>query len=274
MTSPTNSAEHAARRAKNSKALRTLARVGYVASGILHLIIGWLAVRLAFGDSGGGSADQSGALRQLADAPGGAFLLWAAAVGLAALALWHLVEAAVGVPGSDTAKQTGARLKAAGKGILYGFLAVLAARIATGGGGGGGNTQEDLTAKVLKAPGGELLIGAVGLAIVAVGVFHVYKGWTKKFREDLVTTGPGAVGDAVVRLGQVGYIAKGVALGVLGVLFVVAAVTHDADKAGGFDDALKAIRDQPFGVVLLVVVGLGIAAYGLYSFARARYAKL
>jgi hypothetical protein len=274
MTSPARSADAAARRAKNSSALRVLARVGYAASGVLHLLIGWLAVQIALGSSGG-NADETGALRQLAEAPGGAFLLWTVVVGLAALGLWHLVEAFVGVPGSETAKQTGARIKAAAKAVLYGVLAFTAARIATGGGGGGGgDTQEDLTAKILGLPGGQLIVGAIGLTIIGVGVFHVYKGWTKKFREDLVTTGAGAVSKAVVRLGQVGYIAKGVALGVLGGLFVYAAATSDADKAGGLDDALKTIRDQPFGVVLLVAVGIGIAAYGVYSFARARYAKL
>ena len=36
------------------------ARAGYVVSGLLHLTIGYLAIRIAVG-SGGGNADQSGA---------------------------------------------------------------------------------------------------------------------------------------------------------------------------------------------------------------------
>ncbi|WP_418275083.1 DUF1206 domain-containing protein [Isoptericola jiangsuensis] len=272
--STAQSAEHAARRAQDSAPLRTLARVGYAASGVLHLIIGFLAVQLATGDSSG-SASESGALQQLSEAPGGAVALWVAAIGLGALALWHIVEALLGVPGSESAKQTAARVKAAGKGVLYAVLAFLAGRYASGGSGsGGGEAQEGFTAQILQLPGGQLIVGAIGLVIIGVGVFHVVKGWRKKFLEDLRTSGPGAVGKAVVRLGQVGYIAKGIALGVLGGLFVLAGVQSDADKAGGLEDALKTIQDQPFGAVLLILTGVGIAAYGVYSFARARYAKL
>jgi hypothetical protein len=154
-------------------------------------------------------------------------------------------------------------------------LAVMAGRYASGGSGSsGGSTQEDLVAQILGWPGGQLVVGAIGLTIIGVGVFHVVKGWRKKFLEDLRTTGPGAVGKAVVRLGQVGYIAKGVALGVLGALFVLAGVQSDPEQAGGLDDALKTIQDQPYGTVLLIATGIGIAAYGAYSFARAKYAKL
>ncbi|MCK9792971.1 DUF1206 domain-containing protein [Isoptericola sp. 4D.3] len=268
------SATAAARRARRSGTLQGLARGGYVASGVLHLLLGWLAVRLALGTTGGGAgqADQEGALRQLAAAPGGAVLLWLAVAGFAALALWQLTEALMGVPAVATAKQAGARGKAAAKAVLYGVLAATAVRVATGASGGG--SEEGLTAELLRTPVGRWSVAAAGAIVVGVGVFHVVKGWRKTFLDDLRGTGGGAVGDAVVRLGLVGYVAKGVALGVLGGLFVAAALTADPEKAGGLDDALRTIRDQPFGTVLLVVTGLGIAAYGVYSFARARYARM
>lgn len=131
-----------------------------------------------------------------------------------------------------------------------------------------------MTATLMEKPGGVLLVGAVGVGIVAGGVYHVVKGWRKKFLEDLQGGTSGHLGRAVVTLGRVGYIAKGAALGVLGVLFVVAAVQHDPQQAGGLDSAFATLAAQPFGVALLVAVGLGFAAYGLYSFARARYARM
>lgn len=265
-------AQGAARRARHSTGLRALARSGYAASGVLHLLIGWLAVRLALGSSSG-SADESGAFRQLASAPGGTVALWAVTLGFAALALWQLAEAVVGVPGVKDTEEAGARVKSAGKGVLYGVLAFSAARYAAGD-GGGGSQQESLTATLMQAPAGRWLVVAGGLVIVGVGVFHGVKGWRKTFLDDLRGTGGGSVSTAVVRLGQVGYVAKGLALAVLGGLFVAAGITHDADKAGGLDDALQTIREQPFGTGLLVVTGAGIAAYGVYSFARARYARL
>lgn len=270
--SAAGSAAGATRRARNSRAVRFLARAGYVASGVLHVLVAWLAVQLALGASSGQAADQSGALRTLAQAPGGQFLLWAVAVGFAALAFWQLATAVLGAANLD--RQVGARLQSAAKAVLYGALAVSSARYAGGGGNGGGNSEESMTAAALGMPGGPWLVGAAGLAIVGVGVYHVVKGLRKKFLRDLAGTGGGAVRPVVVRLGQVGYVAKGIALGVVGAMIVAAAVTADPERAGGLDEALHTLRDQIFGVVLLVVVGLGIGAYGLYSFARARFARL
>src|SRR6476469_1562673 len=71
------------------------ARAGYVVSGLLHLTIGYLAIRIALG-SGGGSADQSGALAAVAAKPGGIVALWVAAVAFLMMALWRLVETALG----------------------------------------------------------------------------------------------------------------------------------------------------------------------------------
>jgi hypothetical protein len=264
------SADAAARRTKNSRAVQLLARGGYIASGVLHVLVAWLAVQLALGRPEG-QADESGAFRTLAQMPGGEVVLWAVAVGFAALAVWQLLTAAVGVP--NTGNQAGARAKSAAKGVLYAVLAVSGVRAAQGT-GGSGSSEESMTAQVLGMPGGPWLVGACGLAIVAVGVYHVVKGARKKFLRDLTGTGGGSVGQVVVRLGQVGYIAKGIALGVVGGLIVAAAVTTDPEQAGGLDEALRTMRDQPFGTALLIVVGLGIGAFGLYSFARARFARL
>lgn len=266
-----DSAADATRRARNSRAVQVLARSGYVASGVLHVLVAWLAVRLALGQSSG-QADQSGALRTLAQVPGGQLLLWAVAAGFASLALWQAATAVVGV--ANVGRQAGARAKSVAKAVLYGTLAVSSARYAQGGSGGGGGREESLTGWALGLPGGPWLVGAVGLTIVGVGVYHLVKGFRKRFLRDLTGTGGSAVGPVVVRLGQAGYAAKGVALGVVGGLVVAAAVTADADRAGGLDEVLRTLREQPFGMVLLLVVGLGIGAYGLYSFARARFARL
>jgi hypothetical protein len=239
---------------------------------VLHVLIAWLAVQLALGRHAG-EPNEAGAFQTIAQAPGGTSLLWAIAAGLAALALWQLAAAVVGVPGADAQRQTGERVKSAAKGVLYGALAAMAFRYAQGGEAGSGH-EESLAASALSMPAGQWLVGLVGVVIVGVGIFHVVKGWRKKFLRDLAGVGGRAVGRAVVRLGQVGYIAMGIALGVVGALVVAAAVTADPKRVGGFDEALLTIRDQPFGQVLFIVVALGVGAHGVYSFARARYARL
>lgn len=77
----------------------------------------------------------------------------------------------------------------------------------------------------------------------------------------------------IVRLGQAGYVAKGVSLGIVGGLSVLAAWTYDPQKAGGLDTALQTLLDQPLGPYLLTLVALGIAAFGAYCFAWARYPR-
>src|SRR3954453_12590830 len=78
-------------RAGNSDGLENLARVGLIAYGVVHLLIAWLALQLAWA-GGGQSADQSGSLARLAEQPCGKPLLWVLALGLVALALWQLAE--------------------------------------------------------------------------------------------------------------------------------------------------------------------------------------
>lgn len=123
---------------------------------------------------------------------------------------------------------------------------------------------------MLQHTGGRLFVAVIGLVIIGVGVYHVVKGSTKKFLTDL-SENPGML---ATRAGVVGYMAKGIALALVGVLFVTAAVQNSATKATGLDGALRSMRQQAFGPWLLAAVGLGIAAYGLYSLARARHARV
>ena len=78
----------AVEQAAHSDALEHLARVGLIAYGLVHVLIGWLAVQLAWFGGSGESADQSGALATLAESPFGGPLLWVLGLGLFALALW------------------------------------------------------------------------------------------------------------------------------------------------------------------------------------------
>jgi uncharacterized membrane protein len=267
-------AEDAARDAKDSDALHHATRAGLIAYGVVHVLIGWLSLQLAFGGSGG-TADSQGALRTLAGTPIGRPLLWIIALGFVALVIWQLAEAAVGHEDEDDEKKrTAKRVRSVGKAVVYGAIGVSAAKIAAGGGSSGDGSKETFTAKLLDLPLGAVLVAAVGLAIIATGAGLAYIGVTEKFRKQLEAgaTG-GTVGTAIVTVGKIGHVAKGVAFAILGVLFILAAVEHDAKQSGGLDDALKTLLDQPYGKILLPIVGLGIACFGVYCFARAKHLK-
>ena len=251
---------------RGARWLRPLARAGYAASGLLHLLIGGIAARVALG--GSGDADQGGALESLRSVPAGEIALWACTVGLAALAVWQLLELLAG--GGELTD----RAKAGGKAVLYAAMAGTAGTIAAGGTTDSGQSTADLTATLLAAPLGQALVVAVGLAVLVTGGYHVYKGVTKKFLEDLEGTGGGKVGRGVELAGVIGYTAKGVALGVVGVLFGLAALRRDPEEATGLDGALKVLADQTGGEILLLAVALGLVLFGVYCFARAARARM
>lgn len=266
------SAGRAARSAGNNPHLKTLARVGYAVNGLLHALIGAIAISLAVG-SGGGSADQSGALGQLATSPGGIFVIWTIVIGLLALGLWQVLQAFL-VPASDSEKKVWAhRLKEIGKGVAYLFVAGTALTVALQGSANSSQSTASASASVLALPGGPVLLMLAGLGVLAIGGYFVYKGFAKKFTEDL-SVPSGAMGTATVGLGVFGYVAKGIAVGVVGILVIVAGFTVDPSQSTGLDGALHSLAALPFGVVILVLVGAGLIAYGLYCLFRARFAKL
>ncbi len=271
------SAMGTARRAGDSDGLEHLARIGLIAYGVVHLLVAWLALQLAWGGGGGESADQSGAMQTLAESPVGKPLLWVIAVGLVALAVWQAAEvlrwrhgwSASGKARTKALKKSG---KAIVKAIIYAALAVLAIRFATGGGQSSSQQQQQTAAGVFGWPAGRWLVGAAGLVLIAVGAYHVYKGVTKRFLKEIDTTdcSPAAL-RLVTRLGQVGFPGKGIALAVVGGLLAYAAITFDPSKAQGLDGALRTVLDLPFGQILLTLVAVGIAAFGAFCFVRARY---
>ena len=266
-----NASTRSAEQAHNSDWMDHAIRAGLVAYGVVHLLVGWLALQLAFGEKED-SASNSGALHYLAQQPMGGVLVWMIAVGMFLLVLWRLLEFAFGYRDeSDDTKRWRKRGTSLFKAVIYGVIGWSAVQTATGSGGGGGGT-DSTTAKLMDLPGGQLIVGAVGLAIIGYGGSLVYRGWTEKFREHLDAQGQaGKDGSVYVMLGKVGYIAKGVAIAIVGGLFCYAAITHDPKKSGGLDQALQTVLEQPFGQVLLTAIALGIAAYGVFCFARAKH---
>jgi type IV secretory pathway VirB2 component (pilin) len=257
------------RQAEQSDWLDHAVRIGLVAYGVVHLLIGWLAVQLALGDHSK-SASAKGAMSELAQQPFGEVLVWAVAVGLYLLVIWRLLEAAVGHRDEEGGDRVRKRLMSLVKAGVYGALAVTATKVATGSGGSGGS--KTLTAKVMDWPAGQWIVAAGGLVIIGYAVNLARRGWTEKFAEHLDTEGKlGYSGAAYLLLGKVGHIAKGVALAIVGGLFVYAGISHEPGKSGGLDQALTKVLQQPFGPVLLIVIGVGIGCYGLFCFARARH---
>jgi hypothetical protein len=252
---------------RRSQGYHGLIGVGLVSYGLVHLVLAWLALQIAFG--GREDASAGGALQQLTRQPLGTALLWVMAIGLFTLVIWQGLEATIGRESSNRDGSLRKRLSSAGRAVVYLALAILAVGVAMGNGGGSGNSEQTLSARLMALPFGRFLVGAVGVAVIAVGIAKIVKGVKQKFLEDLDS----GIGPVVRRLGTAGYCAKGVSLGIIGGLFGYAALTYDPKKAGGLDAALSTIRAQPFGTALLVIMAVGIASFGVFCFVWARKAR-
>jgi hypothetical protein len=271
MSSITTRAESAGHEVHQSDWVDRAARIGLITYGVVHLLIAWLAIQLALGDKEG-SADSQGAIQQLNEQPFGQVLVWAVAVGMLLLAVWQSLEALFGYRDEEGFTQVRKRLTSAGRAVIYTVIGISAVHVATGSSSSGKNGTDSTTAKVMDWPGGQVLVAAVGVFIIGIGGYLVYRGYTEKFAKHIDAEGrSGETGTAYIWFGKVGYIAKGVTFGIVGALFLYAGLTHEAKKSGGLDQALHKVLQQPFGPFLLGAIAVGLACYGLFCFARARH---
>ena len=261
------------------------ARLGYAAKGIVYVTVGLIALQAAMGSRA--AEDQRGAMRTLVEQPAGELLLGIIAVGLLAYAIWRVIAGIVDAEnkGSEP-KKLAVRAGMVGSGIVHAALAVSAFRLmrgagergaaetsAAGQGGAGGSARTvHWTARVMEMPAGRWLVGAAGLGIIGYGCYQIRRAWTADVRKHLDLTGVGQeTQEWIVRLGRLGYAARGVVFAVIGAFLVRAALAYDPSQATGIAGALQALEQAPWGPWILGIVALGLIAYGLFEIVEARY---
>jgi len=262
----------AGRQAASSRWLEWLARGGFVARGVIYMLIGVLAVQIGLG-VGGREADSTGALHAIAARPGGTAVLWLLAVGFAGMALWRLAEAAYGQAGPG-GRRASRRVTSLARGAFYGLVCAGVVGLVSGSGGPapGNSRSEDLTARLMSHAGGRWLVLLIGLGAVAAGIGMVVTGVRRKFLRQLRLARISSRTRKIVEtVGTVGNTARGIVFGIVGVLLVVAAVTFDPKKAQGLDGALRRIARTPLGPWLLVAIAVGLVTFGIYSLCEARW---
>lgn len=259
--------------------IERLARVGFVAKAVLYITVGWLAVQVAVG-AGGRTTGSRGALRELVEKPFGRTLLAIVAAGLFGYAIWRIVEGVADADrkGSD-AKGLALRASFVARGIIHGALGVQALRIVLGAGSAGGDDDsqraESWTARLMEAPAGVWIIGAIGLGIVAYGLYQLYRAFTAKLSRQLdLASLTEEAGRWAIHVSRFGIGARGVVFGIAGIFLVRAALQHDPTEAAGTGESLSAIGSSPYGTLLLAVVAFGLIAYGVYELVNARYRRI
>ena len=255
-----------------SPALVMLGRAGYAAKGIVYVVMGALAAKVALG-TGGKTTDTRGAIGVIGDGPMGTIALVAIGVGLLGYMLWRLIAAATDAEGegSEPTKLV-VRAAQAGRGIAYGVLGVQALR-ALGGDdvGSQGAAARHWTARLLDMPFGRALVVGVGLGVLGYAAYQLYRAFSDKARKhlDLAEAGP-TQATWIVRLGRFGIAARGVVFAMIGVFLVRAGMNRDSGEAGGIAQSLQALGNASYGRLVLGAVAFGLIAYGAYQLATAR----
>ncbi len=262
-------------RLEHNTALRWVGRFGDLCYGLVHVVVAVLALRVAFG-SPAGELDQRGAIGAIAGAPFGGLLLWVIAVGLFAFGLWQVLAAAVGYRWvADRGKRTRRRLSALAGTVAVWTIATLALRMVLAAPTKSeAAKQRGWTAQLLQLPGGRAVVVVVGLAVLTGAVVLGYHGVKQTFLADLDPLRlRGRARRSVGLLGSIGFVAKAGAFAIAGVLVVIAGIKVDPSRSGGLDSALRTLAGAPYGDVLLVLVSIGLIAYGGYLAVEARYRR-
>jgi hypothetical protein len=272
---------------KPANTVRAIARVGFAAKGLVYVFVGILAAQAALG--AGAPTGSEGALRAIEVQPFGQVLLALTALGLAAYVFWRLLSAVLNPDGDSAVKRIGH----AGAALVYAGLAYEAARMALGAGGGGGGGQADAvgggaasgsageqraahwTAEVLGMPLGPWIVGAVAAVIAGYGLYQLYKAWTADVGDELeLTRVSSKARRAIFAIGRAGLAARGIVLVLIGWFLAHAALQVDAGEVRGLGGSLRALEGESYGPVLLGAVAVGLVAYGLYQFVRARHRRV
>jgi hypothetical protein len=267
----------AGRNSTQSPAFEALARAGFVARGIIYVIIGVLAIQVAMhSGSAGHPTNQRGALETVQQQPFGHWLLVAVAVGLGGYALWRFVQAFFGHgPEGGGDASTFGRIAAAASGCAYTAMCALAVSILLGASSRSSSNPHRSAAGVLGWPGGQWIVGIAGALFIGVALYQGYKGVTRKFLDEDKVGEMGPVTRTwITRIGVAGHLARMVAFGLIGIFVVKAAVDYAPQKAVGLDGALSNLAHQSYGTFLLAVVAAGLVAFGVYSIADARYRRI
>jgi hypothetical protein len=243
---------------------------------VLYCLVGLLALQVALLGRGQ-TPDRSSALKAVADEQFGRVLLSVIAIGLAGYALWQLARAVLGgdLEGLED-ESIFKRIGYAARGVFYGVIFVSTLLILFGADEGGDKNKEDkATAYFLDLPAGRYLVAGVGLAFGAAGLFNVYRGVTRSFRKKLKLRKMSELEDkAYSVIGAIGFVARGVVFGLIGVFLVRAAYQYDPKEAVGIGGALAEVAQASYGPFLLGLTAAGLFAFGLYSFVEARYREV
>jgi len=249
-----------------------LARIGYVAKGVLYVTVGVLAAAVALG-VGGHTTDSRGALYTIESGPFGTVTLSFIAAGLLGYSVWRLLNAVTDAERrGDDPSGLAIRAGSAVRGLAYGYLGFVTLHFLLVRAKDGGGQIEAITARVLIVPLGTWIVIAAGLGFIGYGCYQLFRAGSDRVLRHLKVHEAGHRGARWIRrFGRFGIASRAVVFGMIGVLLMRAAWKFDPSAAGGIEESLDALARAPRGMLVLGVVAVGLVSYGLFQIATARY---
>lgn len=249
-----------------------MARSGFVAKGIVYLLVGLLGVRAAFGSSDVASTDR--VLSEILRAPlVGGVLLTVLALGLAWYAVWRFIEAFADANRKGTEpKGVAARSIYLASGAIYGLLAVDAVAILLAWDNDSGEIRS-LVATILVGP----IAVVFGILLLLYGLYQTWKGLDGKLSHQM-NQGQARreAGPWVIALSRIGLAGRGMLFAVLGYWLVrhPSAVPGVASSSSGASGALRVIDRFPQAETFLAASALALIFYGAYQLVHSRYRRI
>jgi hypothetical protein len=266
----------AAKEAAYSPLMERLARWGYAVKGFLYIAIGFISIAGALGETSS-PADQLGAIVTFSKLPYAALLLWMILIGLVSYSLWGLIRAVLDPfhKGRDL-KGLVARGGYLVSAATYASFVLPTYHLINGARGGSGtNSTVKLVSQVMNMPLGRWIVGAIGVAAIAAGLYQIYMGYKMDFEQQFKPYALTADQLRIAKqLGRYGTMARGLVFAIVGYFVCLAALQSNPGHARGFDGALDYLAKQPYGLWLLAIVALGLIAFGIYAFMSAAWFKL
>lgn len=259
-----------------SGSLKSLAKAGLIAKGVVYCLTGILALLATFNMAGVTSDDagKGGIFRAVHEQPFGKVLLGTIAIGLLCYSAWRFVMAIKDTEnkGSD-AKGMARRIGYLFSGVIYLSLCIIAARQVLQDKESSGGGKQQLAGEVINQPFGVWILGIAALVMFGIGMGQIHLALSGKYKKYVEKAGHGSddTRRMLLRSGQVGYTARGLVWLVVGWLFLKAAWHSNASEAGDTSKAFQWLHSGVYGDIILAVVSLGLICYGVFMFLRARY---
>ena len=249
------------------------ARFGLVSKGVVYCLMGILSVLAAFGLSRE-KGDKAEAFKLIYGQPFGQVLLVIIALGLLGYVMLRFFQAFKDIDNKGTdMKGIFDRIGYTLSAVLYLGIGVYALKLVfVGSGGGEGDSRQFVVSKVLEYPGGQYVVGISGAIVIGMGIYQIVRGVTGKFmkRVNLIRS---SMKDTFRAAGTIGYISRGIVLGIIGYFLLHAAWLSNPGEAQGTGAAFDFLQNK-FGSVMMAVVALGLIGYGVFAFVKAKYQKI